>query len=399
MQITILGRQPKLSLAELEALFGAEKITPISNYAALIDIPDVLPQDILGGTMKTAKVLTNLKNADLEQAFAYLQTSIPENLQYLPEGKLQLGVSIYGFKAQRDWLLRQMLTLKKIVKKQGQSVRIIENKHEALESAQVLYNKLTGPLGWELLLIKRDSDVIVAQTTAVQNIDEYSKRDFGRPKRDAFVGMLPPKLAQTMINLAKPHDDAVIVDPFCGTGVVLQEALLMGYDVIGSDLSDRMIEYSQVNTEWILQHAQGARTGKVLDIRQADATNYSWNFSKLAAKSSQIDISVVCETYLGKPLTTVPEKHALAEIMNEANTIAEGFLKNLTPQLAKGARACIALPAWNIGSNRFLHLKVLDQLENLGYNRLDFVHAKKEDLIYHRTDQVVARELTILEKK
>ena len=46
-----------------------------------------------------------------------------------------------------------------------------------------------------------------------------------------------------------------------------------------------------------------------------------------------------------------------------------------------------------------LHLKVLDSLEKLGYNRVEFVHANEFELIYHRPDQIVARQLTILEKK
>jgi hypothetical protein len=202
MQIAILGRQPKISLAELESLFGAENVTQLGEYAALVNAEDPLPQAHLGGTMKSAKLLTRLENTDLSGAFTYLQQSIPEHLQYLPKGKLQLGVSVYGYPATRDWLLKQMLTLKKLIKKTGQSVRIIENKSEALEAAQVLYNKLTGPLGWELLLIKDGADTLVAQSTAVQDIDAYAQRDFERPMRDAFVGMLPPKLAQIMLNLA-----------------------------------------------------------------------------------------------------------------------------------------------------------------------------------------------------
>ena len=382
MQVAILGRQPALSLAELESLFGAEKINVISDYAAVVDSEDPLPQALLGGTMKSAKLLTRLKKTGLPDAFAYLQTSIPEHLHYLPEGKLQLGVSVYGFKAQRDWLLRQMLSLKKIIKKNDRSVRIIENKSEALETAQILYNKLTGSLGWELLLIKDGSDVIVAQTTAVQDIDAYSERDFGRPKRDAYVGMLPPKLAQIMINLVNPAVEATVLDPFCGTGVVLQEARLMQYKAQGSDIEPRMVEYSKENLTWLFNDAS-------TEVTVADATTAHWK---------DFD-TVVCETYLGKPLTALPHREKLQQIADEANTIAEKFLKNLQPQLKNGAKLSLALPAWNIGHNQFLHLKMLDHLSDLGYNRLEFVHAKKTELIYHRENQIVARELTILEKK
>ncbi len=444
MQIAILGRQPKLSLAELESLFGAEKITPIGNIGAFVDEKEPLPQSRLGGTMKSAKLLTRLEKADLSDAFNYLQKMIPEHLHYLPDGKLQLGVSVYGEKAQRDWLLKQMLTLKKAVKKTGRSVRIIENKSEALESAQVLYNKLTGPLGWELLLIKDGEGFIVAQTTGVQNIDDYSKRDFDRPKRDAFVGMLPPKLAQIMINLAvgrwhmadgktgagpnsTHHIPPTIFDPFCGTGVVLQEAVLTGYDVIGSDLSEKMVEYSGENLDWLKneypaisqsflrrQESSGKeiaegdtksnwipdqagddKTGSIIKITQADATTHNWG---LNIQDPSSKIFIVCETYLGKPLTSLPGSVELETVMNESNEIAKGFLGNISTQIKKGTRLCLALPAWHLGNGMFKHLKVLDQLTDLGYNRLDLKHATKNDLVYHRENQIVARELTILEK-
>ena len=80
----------------------------------------------------------------------------------------------------------------------------------------------------------------------MQDIESYTKRDRERPKRDAKVGMLPPKLAQIIINLAAgqlpeeklqnicdiPLGEPIprrllgqtVLDPFCGTGVILQEA-------------------------------------------------------------------------------------------------------------------------------------------------------------------------------
>lgn len=394
MQVAVLGRQPKISIAELEVLLGAENITLVSQNVALIKTDQPLPQSRLGGTLKSAKLLTRLTDADLNGAFAYLQNTIPEHLHYLPDGKLQLGISVYGYKAQKNWLLKQTLNIKKVIKKSGRSVRIIENKTEALESAQVLYNKLTGPLGWEFLLIKDGSDTLLAQTTGVQNIDEYGKRDFGRPKRDAFVGMLPPKLAQIMINLAvgdqildNKGPEISILDPFCGTGVVLQEALLMGFTALGSDISEKMVDYSTQNLQWL--EAESALKNGNWNVELGDATTHHW--------IQPIDF-VAAETYLGKPLTSLPDRRKLDEIVSEANHIAEGFLKNIAPQLKKGARLCLALPAWHLKNNEFVHLKVLDHLGDLGYNRLDLKHATQNDLIYHRTDQVVARELTILEK-
>jgi len=85
--------------------------------------------------------------------------------------------------------------------------------------------------------------------------------------------MLPPKLAQIIVNLAtgplpddkmssicdipadqiipQPHLGQTLLDPFCGTGVLLQEAALMGYNVYGSDLEARMVDYTAQNLAWL----------------------------------------------------------------------------------------------------------------------------------------------------
>jgi len=49
--------------------------------------------------------------------------------------------------------------------------------------------------------------------------------------------MLPPKLAQILVNSVQAQ---TVYDPFCGTGVIPQEALLLGRTASGSDLSDEI---------------------------------------------------------------------------------------------------------------------------------------------------------------
>src|SRR6185503_16098722 len=102
---------------------------------------------------------------------------------------------------------------------------------------------------------------LLAQTLFVQDIEAYGARDQARPARDARVGMLPPKLAQIILNLsagplrpAAPQLERLrILDPFCGTGVILQEALLMGYSVLGTDIEPRMADYSKRNLRWLYE--------------------------------------------------------------------------------------------------------------------------------------------------
>lgn len=46
-----------------------------------------------------------------------------------------------------------------------------------------------------IIIIQHNSRTIIAESIGAQNITALAKRDQTRPKRDAFVGMLPPKLA------------------------------------------------------------------------------------------------------------------------------------------------------------------------------------------------------------
>lgn len=387
MIICILGRQPEFGLAELESRFGAERILPLGLTAAKVEVEfDDVPAHLLGSVVKIAKPITTFETTDWALLLDTCRRELPAYFENLPAGKLKLGLSTYGLHVNAKMLQRAGLELKKVIRGTGRSTRIVPSTAPELNSAQVLHNQLTSELGCELLFIRDGSNTHLAQTLHVQDIDDYAKRDFGRPKRDAFAGMLPPKLAQIMLNLAQVQPHTRMLDPFCGTGVVLQEAAIMECDVYGTDISERMIDYSRTNLAW-LQQIYGLTIRTTLEV--ADATSAAWQ--------SPID-AVACETYLGQPMTSLPQPEKHAKIVQQCNDIAQAFLVNLREQVASGTRCCIAVPAWFDGKT-FLHLPVVDDLEKIGYNRMSFRHAGKTSLIYHRTDQIVARELLVLTVK
>lgn len=53
---------------------------------------------------------------------------------------------------------------------------------------------------------------------------------------------LHPKIARALVNLSAIQHGKTFLDPFCGTGGILIEAGLIGANVIGSDIEDKMIE-------------------------------------------------------------------------------------------------------------------------------------------------------------
>jgi len=390
--IVILGRQPALGLAEIESLYGAANVVPVSEHVAGLTLPvDQVNFARLGGSTRLAAVVATVPSKLWKDAEKQLAKSIVEIARELPEGKLQLGLSAFDIPITTAKLNASGLTLKKIVRsKTDRSVRLTPNPELELNTAQVLHNHLTGQTGIEMLLIASpDGQTIIARTTAVQDIDSYTLRDRGRPKRDARVGMLPPKLAQILINLAVGQkQQGTVLDPFCGTGVVLQEALLMGYNAYGTDLEPRMIEFTGENLDWL--DGQFGLGDVQMRIEPGDATSHQWE--------PKPDF-VAAETYLGRPFTEKPASEVVAQTSTEVNLIIKKFLKNIHAQLPAGTPLCLAVPAWQTGPNYFKHLPLIDQISDLGYNRVRFEHVRDEQLLYYREDQIVARELLVLTRK
>ena len=379
MQIAILGHQPQISLAELESLYPSSNIQTLNRQAAILEAE--INVDELGGTIKTAEPIVDKTSVD--ECLSFIEHYYKADL---PQSKINLGFSYYGASAPSDFG-RKILGLKKNLKKAGMSVRIVNQINDkVLNSAQVTYNKLLTDKGCEWMIIKKHGLFVVAKTLSVQDVDQFAARDFERPFRDAQNGMLPPKLALTLVNLATSgKESGTVLDPFCGTGVVLQEALLRGFDATGTDINPAMAHASVANLDWLKSK---------LDIKgkysteQGDATKHNWG---------EFDF-VAAETYLGPPLTSYANEAFFAAHLREINDIHEAFLSNIHAQAKPGTRLALAIPAWAKPGNRYQRLPLVDHIEKLGYNHLDF-HSTKRPLMYHRDGQYVARDVVVIERK
>lgn len=418
--ITILGRQPELSIAELEARFGSGAVRQFSEESA-IAVTDTFDVQKFGGIQKAGRIVAELEFTPWERLSRDISQRYAHELK--GEGKLTLGISVYGREVHPRDIQRTGLALKQALKKRGRSVRLVPNDFQALTTATSHHNKLgLSDNKLEIMVVYGPKSVIIADSVGAQNISALAARDQARPKTDAFVGMLPPKLALMMINMSgisrsshradgthgpssgtqperSPAQSASvsiigengdhtkrILDPFCGTGVVLQEAALLGFDVYGSDLAEKMVEYSKSNMEWL---AHKHKIGSV-KLEAGDAVEHTWQAPVNA---------VVAETYLGQPFSAPPAPDKLDKVRKVVDTIIDGFLKNLSAQVEPGTPLCLAVPAWRDSTGRFTHLPIILHLESLGYEWQKFEHVDSKRLIYYREDQVVARQLLILIKK
>lgn len=403
MFIAILGRQPEISVAELKAVFGKQNVTSYRDITTV----DTTSLDInqLGGTIKSGEIIQRLPAFDAQKNnFQLVSDFITKHYHELwknSDHKITLGLSAYQLNLSPKDIQKIGLQLKTLLKKNEVSLRLIPNDSSSLSTATSHNNKLgLSPNKVELIIAKiSPSEIAIAESRGAQNITAYTRRDHEKPYRDAFVGMLPPKLAQIMINLAVGIEGKsvlreeragktkiTILDPFCGTGTVLQEALLLGYDVYGTDLNPKMIDYSTKNLAWLADKYPRLNDRKV-KLAVADAMDHKWTDSdKISA--------VVSEVYLGQPFSAPPSPEKLKQVVRNCDHITTSFLRNIRPQLDPSATLCLAVPAWLNKDGKFTHLPFVNNLDKLGYRSTN-----SDPLLYHRENQIVARQLLVLSIK
>lgn len=378
----ILGNFPELSALELERL-GITTEWHSGHIARLAEPIDI---DRLGGTIKIAEYCITLKR-DLSDL-----RSLQDIIQAIAESgdKLHFGFSIY---AGSEDITEQVIShyskkfrtygidWKKQMRQAGHSSRYVESKEPALSSVIVRKEKLLDQKTDFCIIIEKNT-IQVGRTITVQDYASFSERDYGRPQRDHESGMLPPKVARMMVNIANPDINDVIVDPFCGSGTVLQEALLIGCkNIVGSDISKKAIEDTEKNLQWLFANdlvPNQKRNETKLFVRDVK------NIRNILQPNS-VDC-IVGEGYLGpvRPNKTDKIYRQMTKLYSEALPILDSVLK-------PGGRIVLAIPAWK----RFTGIESLPLDTILNNTDLQSFH---EPIIYGREHARVIRQIIFLKK-
>ena len=368
-----LGRQPILSRAEIEHVFFAQKIdydiivqdgpVLIVETKKAIDAPAIM--HLLGGTIKIARGL----------AFDVTDAIITGYLdQNQLDGKIQFSLSPIHTK-------KQALAVKKELKALERSVRYIEPKN----TATILHNNLVEK-GTDLTIYKKQLFV----TEAIQPIEELGKRDYDRPGRDSKSGMLPPKLAKIMLNLAIDTADKniKILDPFCGSGTIIIEAMMMEYtNIIGSDITPKAATDTKNNIYWLAKEYEHI-TNEQCD--QVQIVNHEVQSIDRVVSEKRID-AIVPEPYMGLPIRANDTKQMLE---TQANTLAELY-KNAFVAFKKILKSngtiVMIIPKFK-QEEEWITIDCLPEIKKLGFEIVPLTY-KEPSLLYHRENQFVGREI------
>lgn len=355
----ILGRNPALSLAEIFSV-AKRKDVPIAAEFVAGEIACITSDKELaewmkelGGTVKIGSILDEVRLDDSTDTFdkVFSAENIIKKYISKKEGKVRIGISLYNasgdsqvFTALREKFKKLVLQIKEDLHEAGLGAGYVEMKEDVLSSASVVKNQLISK-GVEILLVLKENSLLVGKTQAIQPFREFSFRDFFRPNKDKRSGIMPPKLARLMLNLAEKEKKSVILDPFCGSGTMLQEALLLGFtSVIGKDSSRKAVDDTKENLKWLIDRSPQLKNENI-DIN-VELTEVK-NLSKVIRMQS-VD-AIVTEPYLGPPLHGRPNGKYIQRIHQEVSplylTAFTEFSKILKP---KGTIVMI-FPAFELG--------------------------------------------------
>ena len=380
----LLGVHPDLSIAEITTLTRVSPSWQSGQIAIFDDFENNLEQlqNRLGGTQKLGAVIGTVNSTDIGELTAFLTSDL---MGEYPEGKLNFGLSVYGEGARlqevREATRNLGLEMKTRLKEAGRSARYVISREATLSSVVVMKNGLLSK-GAESVLIVRENDIAIGRTIAVQNVDDWSHRDFDRPRRNAKQGMLPPKLARIMVNLTglEPAGKTVL-DPFCGSGTVLMEAGLVGFSkVAGGDINAVAISDTHINQEWLQK--QGLPVAELVTyIGQAkDVATYL---------PAQFADALVTETYLGRPRRGEETEKDINEAISYLATLYEESFSALKTVLKPGGAVVIAAPVHYLNDKPYF-VPVSDILQKLGYTPAP---TACDTLIYRHKDQYVGRQI------
>lgn len=353
----ILGRNPELSRVEVleflkargrthkEILFHEDILIIETNEGERFDIQD------FGGIMHLGEITFEGTKEELKKYLEINEIIPADKFSYAIHGDFDIQILKDKFKAER----------KKAAQKHGRGLLEFQDGHKG-----------KNPKADFHIFFHEVKDVIY-QGLATQTYDptEVKKRDMEKPfRREALA--ISPRLAKILINIsgAKPHDR--LLDPFCGIGSILQEALIKRINVYGIDKDKQASVDAGHNLRWLTREYDVKAKYQIdnNDSRRAPDLQFA---------------AMATETPLGKLLTKKPSDNQARQIIQNFEAYMVPILKRLKKVKKSSAKIAITFPVI-----RNFHVDAQKLAERSG------MKLYIRPILESRKDQFISRDILVL---
>ena len=145
---------------------------------------------------------------------------------------------------------------------------------------------------------------------------------------------LSPRLAALLLNLAGLTGGKTVLDPFCGSGTILAEALVRRCRCLGLDSDEGRVRDARRNLSWLASGLRGAK----FNLQAGDAREL-----QAVLGETTVD-AVVTEPLLLPSLAARPKTETAATLVESARDIYARALASAAQVLAPGGRIVMVVP-------------------------------------------------------
>jgi tRNA G10 N-methylase Trm11 len=176
-------------------------------------------------------------------------------------------------------------------------------------------------------------------TVYVPETEGFKERSTERPYVTSGIS-LSSRLARLLVNISGVSKGQVLLDPFCGSGTILGEALLRGADCIGVDRNHGSVERTKENLAWVLsQNKSGGQRPPSYSVVTGDATNLRRSLGERMADA------IVSEPILVPMLSSPPTLEKARRLIKHASSIYSDALYEMSGVLRRGGRMVLVTPS------------------------------------------------------
>ena len=388
-QLFISGKNWRLSLAELALFLEARKVKfKVHSFSKEFFVVKIEEEKggwgivDLGGFIKIGDITVTLSTESIKEAFlqknkevkaqiskVIASSGLIEDMLKTASKKTVFGVSVYCTEKSLRPVSRSIQrfvgsTVKRGLAGYGNKSKFMgfskERKKPQLSHIEVLKKNLVENKA-EVLFCVGKKQTFVATTIEVHNPFEFQKRDVEKPvQRKIFA--IPPRLARIMINLAACTEGKVFLDPFCGVGTILQEALLAKAKAFGVDINSWCVEATKRNMEWLKYE---------YSLENAEYRVLQGDVRRLSQKMGweQVDC-IATEPDLGPALRQVPTTSYAMRIVEKLEPLYYGLLEEAYKVLKSDGRLVLVSPYIKTRSRKPVTMGIEEKALEIGFERV-----------------------------
>ena len=221
---------------------------------------------------------------------------------------------------------------------------------------EVLTKEIVSRKIVDFVVLRLQNGYWVGATSYIPDAQQFLLRSNERPVVSADIS-ISSRLAKVLLNLGRVTKGQVVLDPFCGSGTVLSEALISGAKCIGVDRDPVRVENTKRNLEW-LSKTLGI-PNESYSLKVGDATRLENLLGGV-----QVD-AVVTEPIFLPRIDYAPRLDKARKLIRNSSRLYSESLYSIAGVVRKGGRIVVVTPSLRTAADREVSV-VLENLQEVG---------------------------------